>query len=223
MSFLVKHISRLSLAIFSLSVVSVPVTVQAATSFQNMMYNPNKTYKDEKVEINNPTSRCVTAATKASHAQSLKQGEADAKKYNLTTESTGAGGKAYANYRAELDLAWDAMNEPYCGFGAFGTTAAVKSYKKSVDRARNRFLTAMKNLPKEAPVAKATDAVVLEAMVPASTTPVVTETKPEPVKAPAVEVRATVAVEPVKVEPKAVSEENADGILMADLFAGFMK
>ncbi len=56
--------------------------------------------------------------------------------------------KAIAAYREAMTTAWDAMLEPYCGFGKYGTASAVKSYGKSVDRARLAFLESVKQLTK---------------------------------------------------------------------------
>jgi hypothetical protein len=55
---------------------------------------------------------------------------------------------AAKNYQYKLDLIWDAMLQPYCGYGGYGMTAVSKSYNKSVTRARSAFLAeAKKTVP----------------------------------------------------------------------------
>ncbi len=108
------------------------------------LYNPKKKYADEKKDILNPASRCVTTATKAARADDLKNYEADGKKISGIEEPEHPLADDYKKYKLVLDLAWEAMEEPYCGFGAFGTSAAIKSYNKTADRARANFLDAVK-------------------------------------------------------------------------------
>ena len=150
----ISQFSR-SIAVISLlsmaGLLAAPVSTLAATkassgaAFRRMMYNPKKTYKDEKVAITNSATRCLTASTKAAHAKASAQSAALEKKYNLTASSTGLVADAFTSYQNDLTLAWDAMNEPYCGFGAFGVTAVLKSYNKSIERASARFTDAMKD------------------------------------------------------------------------------
>lgn len=149
------------IAIFSL-ILSVfsPVTAEAATAVKKTaakrttgkvriamnLYDPNRRYGDEKIEIENPTTRCLTAAAKKERARDLAAYEADGKKAELSDDATGPLADAYKKYKTAIEYAWDAMNEPYCGFGAFGSSAALKSYEKTVSRARANFLDAVKKL-----------------------------------------------------------------------------
>ncbi|GEM_PF-2287607 len=110
------------------------------------LYNPHRHYGDEKVDIKDASSRCNTAVMRRLHTQNLERAKEDGKMLGLTFESVSTTepllGKAdlYKKYLTGLDFAWGAMEEPYCGFGAFGTAAARKSYDKSVARIRARFL-----------------------------------------------------------------------------------
>lgn len=114
------------------------------------LYNPRRHYGDEKMEIKNATSRCNTLSMRQLHAQNLERAKQDGKPFELTfgsvstTKPLSKIEEAYKQYLTGLDLAWGAMEEPYCGFGAFGTTAARKSYTKSIDRIRGRFLETAK-------------------------------------------------------------------------------
>lgn len=127
-----------------------------------------------------PASKCVTTTTKASHASNQARLEKDVAPY----ASKEAAAKAIATYRNDLDTAWDAMNEPYCGAGIYGISPFIKSYTKSVDRARSAFLAAVAKLPKDS---AATPAVA------------VTEKAPEPTPSPEAEKPAPIA-EKAKVE-----------------------
>lgn len=114
------------------------------------LYNPRKRYKDEKMEIADAASRCNTAAFRKTHAQNVERAEQDGKPFGFnletasTTETLTPLGEAYKKYLLSLQFGLEAMEEPYCGFGAFGIQAANKSYNKTVDRARSRFLEAVK-------------------------------------------------------------------------------
>ena len=124
--------------------------IKAPARYAYDLYNPRRRYGDEKIEIENTTSRCNTLAMRKLHSQNLERAKGDGKPFGLTFESASTTqplppiGEAYKKYLTGLDLAWEAMEEPYCGFGAFGTTAARKSYTKSVDRSRARFLEVAK-------------------------------------------------------------------------------
>lgn len=114
------------------------------------LYNPRRHYGDEKVTITDASSRCNTPSMRATHVKNVDRAKLDGKPFGLTFESVSTTevlspvGEAYKKYLTGLDLAWQAMEEPYCGFGAFGTTAAKKSYTKSIDRIRARFLDVAK-------------------------------------------------------------------------------
>lgn len=120
----------------------------ARVKIATYLYNPNRHYRDEKTAIEDPTTRCVTKATEAAQIGNVTRAIKDGETFGVATSTEGEFGKAYREYRDGLDTLWDAMNEPYCGFGAFGVSAAVKSYNKTATRLRTEFLAAAKNLKK---------------------------------------------------------------------------
>jgi len=91
-----------------------------------------------------PASKCLTAAAKTRKATAEALMVKDISTYAGNPKAE----KAIAAYREAMTTAWDAMLEPYCGFGKYGTASAVKSYGKSVDRARLAFLESVKQLTK---------------------------------------------------------------------------
>lgn len=95
---------------------------------------------DEK-EFNNPVSRCDTPAMRKLHAQNLS-----VMKKDIDAAGDRVGDEAIKAYSDKLDLIWEAMTEPYCGYGSMGITAAKKSYNKSVSRARSQFLAETKKV-----------------------------------------------------------------------------
>ncbi|MBP9762373.1 hypothetical protein KBD34_02030 [Patescibacteria group bacterium] len=128
-------------AIFSLILgVFAPVSAEAAMD----LYNPKKRYGDEKTDIVNPASRCLTAAAKAARTRDLKTFLEDGKKAGVVGEEEHELSDEYEKYETALEFAWGALEEPYCGFGAFGSSASLKSYQKTVLRARAAFLDAVK-------------------------------------------------------------------------------
>lgn len=101
-----------------------------------------------------PASKCVTAATKASRNAAIVRMETDIKPHLEKPEA----GTAIAAYREAIATAWDAMEEPYCGFGKYGAASAVKSFNKSVVRAQSAFATASAAWKKGTAKAVATNA-----------------------------------------------------------------
>lgn len=89
-------------------------------------------------------SKCLNASTIASHNSVTARMETDIAPY----ASNAAAADAIKLYRNNLAIAWDAMTEPYCGYGSMGVSAAARSYTKSVERERATFLTNVKNLSK---------------------------------------------------------------------------
>lgn len=142
------------------------------------LYNPKKLYKDEKKTIEDPTSRCTGAAFQKITTAAEDQAKKDLEKVTSKdgTVSTGVA-DAYKIYEKDLTIAWAAMQQPYCGFGAFGVTAAKNSLNKTIARARNAFLTAAgktKNGPGSVSAAivlasNPLENVTLEAAAPTST------------------------------------------------------
>ncbi len=47
---------------------------------------------------------------------------------------------AVKRYQDNLALVWEAMNEPYCGYGTRGVSAVQKSLNKTISRTRAEFL-----------------------------------------------------------------------------------
>ncbi|MEI7512266.1 MAG: peptidoglycan-binding domain-containing protein [Candidatus Uhrbacteria bacterium] len=127
-----------------------------------------------------PVTKCVTAATRASRAGYQVRLEKDITPYLQNAKAA----SAIKKYRDNLDIAWEAMEEPYCGFGSYGPKSAIHSYSKNVERERGTFVAAVKSLSKGAVVAAT-----------ATSTPVV------PPVAPVV-VKKIERVVPVVVAPK---------------------
>lgn len=100
------------------------------------------------MSIEDPTTRCVTKATEAAQMENLKRASKDGETFNVATSTPGVLGDAYRQYMDNLDIVWGAMEEPYCGFGAFGLGAAVKSYNKSISHVRTEFLASANGLKK---------------------------------------------------------------------------
>lgn len=91
-----------------------------------------------------PVSKCVTAGTSATHAAVVARMEKDIAPYLTNEKAT----SIVQNYREAIDVSWNAMQEPYCGFGVYGIKSAVKSYTKSTERARLAFTEGVKGLAK---------------------------------------------------------------------------
>ena len=89
-----------------------------------------------------PATKCVTAKTQATHANVQALLKKDTQPYL----EKAAYAKAIQTYTDGINTAWAAMQEPYCGFGTYGTASAVKSYSKSTVRARDAFLTEVKRI-----------------------------------------------------------------------------
>jgi hypothetical protein len=180
----------LSTRSFWLAVLSVAVFAPLAADAAKLdLYNPKKTYKDEKIAIEDPISRCITADFKKMYTDGLALAEKDALKWKDANGVVDARAKAaYDVYVQDIEFGWQAMQEPYCGFGAFGVSAAKKSFQKTLTRARAAFLTATKSLKPvvQAPVndkARTLSAAALTVYAP-STTVVVVEPTPSLVSDP---------------------------------------
>ena len=108
-----------------------------------------------------PASKCVTATTVNTHTAVMARLEKDIAPYLKNEKAAGI----IASYREAIDVSWEAMKEPYCGFGVYGIKSAVKSYSKSTDRARLAFMEAVKGLAKG--IVPVTTPVVAVASIPA--------------------------------------------------------
>jgi hypothetical protein len=99
------------------------------------------TVKSEPSELmQEPVSKCLIATVKDLNAKAIKQYGADAAKYGKGHE------KALERYKYRLDIAWEAMNNPYCGYGnKTGLADEIHSFKKSIERARGDFLADIGN------------------------------------------------------------------------------
>lgn len=126
----------------------------------------------------NQKSKCVTADTKALNANTIAKMEKDIAPYKTNLKATAA----IAAYRESLAVSWEAMEQPYCGYGSPGASSARKSYVKTAERARNAFLTQVKALSKSTAatttlaVPVTTTQPVMKAVSPTST-PVATAPK----------------------------------------------
>jgi len=89
-----------------------------------------------------PTSKCVTASTKATYVNMMARMQKDILPY----KELPAASAAIKTYQDNMDVAWEAMQQPYCGYGKYGSASAVHSYKKNVERTRNTFLAQVKKL-----------------------------------------------------------------------------
>lgn len=121
-------------------------------------------------------TKCVTASTKKMYADYIARFEKDTAAY--------AGKEKYANviqaYRSEIDIAWEAMQQPYCGYGTPGLASSIKSFKKTIERARVAF---MAHLKKPESVTTSTAAVLQNVMIATevtTSTSLATSTAAEP-------------------------------------------
>lgn len=88
-----------------------------------------------------PVSKCVTTATQATRDKALAQMEKDIAPYAKEEKASAV----IAEYKQNLQIAWEAMEHPYCGYGAYGNASAIKSFSKSITRAREAFLSKIKD------------------------------------------------------------------------------
>lgn len=117
---------------------ALPLVTQAA---KLDLYNPRKRYGDEKKIIADAASRCTGAAFKKLHTDAEVQAKKDlVKLVDADGNVTQSIADAFKLYAQDIALGWGAMQEPYCGFGAFGATAAKKSFTKTIVRGRADFM-----------------------------------------------------------------------------------
>lgn len=138
----------------ALAATKKPAVKKKAKVTASWLYNSRRTYKDEKVAVENPTSRCNTPAMRQMHAKTVAQAIKEGDKLGITSTTVSALGDAYRDYLKKVDLLWAAMEEPYCGFGAFGTSAAKKSYEKGANRSHDVFLQAVKAIKQKEQIKK---------------------------------------------------------------------
>lgn len=87
------------------------------------------------------TSKCVTTATQTTRDKALAQMEKDIALYVKDEKAE----PVIAEYKQSLQTAWAAMEDSYCGYGAYGNASAIKSFTKSITRARSTFLEKIKH------------------------------------------------------------------------------
>lgn len=92
------------------------------------------------VQAATPESVCVTKET----IQMRENAEALFTKDTAAYKETADAQAAIKTYREHLDVAWEALNQPYCGYGQSSITSVKKSYTKTVSRARTAFQEAVK-------------------------------------------------------------------------------
>jgi len=126
------------------------VATKKNTRYAANLYIPGKVYKDEKVAFENPTSRCSTPAMQTLHKQTVAIAIKDMSGFDVSPTSTSPYAKPAQVYLDGLAVLWDAMEEPYCGYGAFGLTAAKHSYEKTANHLRTAFLDEVKKITKAA-------------------------------------------------------------------------
>ncbi|MEO5927052.1 MAG: hypothetical protein ABIO72_00070 [Patescibacteria group bacterium] len=88
-----------------------------------------------------PTTKCITATSKTKRVAAVDRLEKDVAPYAKNEKSAAA----VQAYRDTLEVAWSALEQPYCGYGKEGPASAIKSFGKSADRARLAFLDSVKN------------------------------------------------------------------------------
>lgn len=98
-----------------------------------------------------PTSKCLTQVALSKKSAAEAQLAKDIASYLDNPKAQ----DAIKAYRDALIVAWEAMTDPYCGYGSYGTASSVKSYGKSTERARLAFLASVKTLKKSAVAVKA--------------------------------------------------------------------
>lgn len=118
------------------------------------------------VTADSPSSRCVTATSITMHANAAAAFAKDI----ASREKNATYAAAITKYRNALDIAWAAMNDQYCGFGAYGAASAIKSYGKSIERARAAFLSDVTH-PGDVKVTTSTVATSDEKVEPKETAP----------------------------------------------------
>lgn len=138
-----------------------------------------------------PSTKCVTPTTIKTRDAAVAQMEKDIALYKLNDWAA----NAITNYKSELTIAWDAMEYPYCGYGS-SAAAPLKSYNKTISRARTQFLTDVKT-KKSVPLTFSK----MEEPVP------LPPAMPSPAVKPAPAVKAEVKVETPKVEGKKVAKK----------------
>jgi hypothetical protein len=169
------------------------------------LYNPKKHYGDEHVAINNPTSRCTTADFQAIYTAAQAQAKKDLASRTAKEGDSAQLHSEYQTYQERLDLGWGAMQQPYCGFGAFGTTAAKHSLQKTISRARDDFFKGVV-IPMDLTSTSSTDSADTEPVPPPATPPPVTTAAADSTPAPAV----TMALMPTSTSTPSTSHLTRD-------------
>jgi len=91
---------------------------------------------DEK-NFSNPVTRCLTKEITGMYEKAVSQMNADIKEHGDHPVEA-------EDYKRRLDITWDAMHEPYCGYGSYGLAAVKHSFDKSVTHARTEYLAEAK-------------------------------------------------------------------------------
>jgi len=139
-----KLVGFVFLSVFALSVFVIPKGADAATKrpckngFCPALVSITKG-ADEK-QFANPVTRCLTKEITAMYQKAVAQSKKDIAGKGIGHE------KAVQTYQDKLDISWDAMHEPYCGYGSYGLVAVKKSFQKSLNNARTQFLDGVKLL-----------------------------------------------------------------------------
>ena len=136
-----------------------------------------------------PASRCITSATQVMYATMIAQEKKDIAPYRDVASMEAA----IKTYQENIDTAWEAMGDPYCGYGSYGAKSAIHSFQKTAERVRGAFLERVAQYRKTGTVSAI--APVVTPPVTTSDAPVPTTKVPEP---PATSI-VTTAVVPASV------------------------
>ena len=112
--------------------------------------SPALAVEPKKGEV--PATLCITTETTKMHEGIVATYEKDIAPYKDNADAQ----QAITSYKEKIDAAWEALQQPYCGYGDTKSLKSTKkSYNKSVTRARSNFSEAVKNLQKAKVVAPA--------------------------------------------------------------------
>ena len=135
---------------------------------------------------------CVTTKTKAMHANTQARFEKATAPYAKDPKAA----NAIQVYRESLTLAWEAMEQPYCGQGSPGAASASRSYTKTVDRAHAAFLANIKSGKSPQPLALQEPTTTTQQTQAADTNPPSKTSTEAPATTPSVKPVTKIAVSP---------------------------
>ena len=125
----VRLLSLSAVLLFIIGSFFAPIADAAKKSKSNSSFS-KRGFRYEKIVIYNPASRCTTADFQKMHAKAVAQAQADFESAKNGKEEDPTIRKAFQGYIQDIALAWEAMQQPYCGYGSHGAAAAKKSFQK---------------------------------------------------------------------------------------------